>query len=400
MSNQSSYPKSAYLKSLLYLLLFLIVFETLLFIIAGLRPSYWGDETHFVETIEEFGEEISIQKLKHYNEMSTPLPFILYALWGRLWGFEIVTLRLFSLIIALATYLLFHLLVYSLFRKQILAVVATLFLMLQPYMIGLSIFVFTDMLTILFLITAVISIRKENSYLLLVSNAGGLLCRQYFIFFTLAAGIYYMLRFFSREKKRENLKMVTSLAISLFPLIFLFILWQGFSPENARKTLYIDEAFYFHPDFLVLYVSLFFVYLLPLVIYYRKYFYGKPFTLILALILSGSYALFPVRASEPAIEVNIHTVGFFHKFIRYVMGARWEDVVFYVAFLLGLPVLLSILSDFWKRLNAHDFHLAFFFDLSIILFLIIMPFSYLVWEKYFLPVIPLAALHIFLTNEN
>jgi len=35
-------------------------------------------------------------------------------------------------------------------------------------------------------------------------------------------------------------------------------------------------------------------------------------------------------------------------------------------------------------------------DLSIISFLLIMPFSYLCWEKYFLPMLPLAMMSILL----
>ena len=96
-------------RSLLLLILVLIVYETILYMGVGLRQPTWADEHHFISTIEEFGEELSLRQLRTYNEMSTPLPFILYALWGKLVGFHLHQLRFFSLIIALFTFIYFFL---------------------------------------------------------------------------------------------------------------------------------------------------------------------------------------------------------------------------------------------------------------------------------------------------
>ena len=110
------------------------------------RP-YWGDEIHFVETINRFGKNMGLNTIKHYNEMSTPLPFMLYALWGRIFGFEIHILRILSVIIAVATYILFHWLLFLIFGNIKVASLTSAFLVLHPYMVGFSVFVFTDMET-------------------------------------------------------------------------------------------------------------------------------------------------------------------------------------------------------------------------------------------------------------
>ena len=60
-------------RSLLLLILFLIVYETILYMVVGLRQPTWADEHHFISTIEEFGEELSLRQLRTYNEMSPPL---------------------------------------------------------------------------------------------------------------------------------------------------------------------------------------------------------------------------------------------------------------------------------------------------------------------------------------
>ncbi|MDH5683388.1 MAG: hypothetical protein OEZ20_02865 [candidate division WOR-3 bacterium] len=94
--------------SLILFIGFLIIFEGIAVYVINLKSPYWADEVHFVETIRQFGKEINLNLIRHYNEMSTPLPFILYALWGRIFGFEVHILRYFSMIIAFITYILFY----------------------------------------------------------------------------------------------------------------------------------------------------------------------------------------------------------------------------------------------------------------------------------------------------
>src|SRR5437667_2479703 len=63
------------------LVAFLVGFESLV-VLLGLGRPYWGDEAHFVQTIRRFADGITLDTLRHYPEMSTPLPFVLYAVWG------------------------------------------------------------------------------------------------------------------------------------------------------------------------------------------------------------------------------------------------------------------------------------------------------------------------------
>jgi polyferredoxin len=44
--------------------------------------------------------------------------------------------------------------------------------------------------------------------------------------------------------------------------------------------------------------------------------------------------------------------------------------------------------------------LALFLDLSILLFLAIMPFSYFCWEKYFLPIIPFVTMRMLMLRRD
>lgn len=385
-------------RSLIILIIFLLIFECLLYLTIGINQPSWGDEGHFIETIREFGEETSIYQLKHYNEMSTPLPFILYAWWGKIFGFQLHQLRIFSLIISLITFILYFQLFSSVFRKDSVSYLLTLFLFFQPYMIGLSVFVYTDMLMMLFLALVLHAVKNERKFLLFFSAVGGLLCRQYFIYIVIASSSFYLLKIY-REENQISKQLLISSIISLIPLFLLFIFWGGLSPQNAVKDIYLKAGVQFELSFLYLYISLFSVYLFPLALFYWKYFYKNRKVIISSLIISLSYFLVLIEPSQPAVEVGVYTVGFFHRLIRTVFGTQLEHFIFFLFFLFSLPIVISFGQDFFRRIRNRHFDFCVFLDMAIISFLLVMPFSYVNWEKYFLPVIPLAAIQVTIRNH-
>ena len=377
---------------------FLVILEGVV-LYFGINHQYWGDEVHFVRTVRLFGEGLTLDTLRHYNEMSPPLPFMVYALWGRLFGFELQVLRLLSVVIAIATYLAFYQLLFSCLDNRRMAFITTAFLALHPYMIGLSIFVFTDMLAIFFLVLGCVAIWRKSPLLFGLSSMLGLLCRQYFAFLPVAAGLFFLLKYLkSREYRARN--MVLAVLLSFLPLAMLFLFWGGLSPQNELRTHYLLDDLYFHPGFLVLYILLYFVYLLPFVLWRWKYFYKDLKILGSSAVISLIYVWFPVTASRYAEAAGVDTVGFYHRLVRYLAGEQWEHVVLYLSFLLGLPLLIALVRDGYRRWIRRDLGFVFFLDLAILAFFIFMPFSYLNWEKYFLLVMPLAVLQIILVREE
>jgi hypothetical protein len=397
---------SSYLKAILAFLVFLMVFQSVVISVADLKRPYWGDEDHFVPTIRQFGDGLSLNTLKHYNELSTPLPFIVYALWGRIFGFETHVLRLLSVIIALTTYLLFHRLLWVVFHNPRIAFLAGAFLAVHPYMVGFSIFVFTDMLPILFLILAAMALIRRSATGFGLAAAGALLCRQYYVFLPLAAGMFSLLAYKCESRTEEpdpkrwgTLSMLLASVLSIAPLGMLFIFWQGFSPDNARRILYLQEGLSFHPSFFILYVCLLFIYLIPIVVVNWRNFYTSYRILIVCFVLSWVYWLFPVGSARYEIGIDVHIVGLFHHFLHWINpGGFFEQVVFFIAFLLGLPILLFLVKDCYLRVRDRKCDFALFLDMSILAFLVIMPFSYLCWEKYFMPLVPLVTIRTLLTG--
>jgi len=83
-------------------------------------------------------------------------------------------------------------------------------------MIGLTIFIYTDMLTMFFLAANLISFLKNKPFWFSLSIAGGLLNRQYIIFWCVAAFSYFWWIFFT-QKNRSSLRMILSILAAMLP---------------------------------------------------------------------------------------------------------------------------------------------------------------------------------------
>ena len=370
-------------------ILFAIFFTCYLAALAvwGINREHWHDEYHFVKTIHYFGKTPILSALYNYEEMSTPLPFLTYALWGKMTGFQLPHLRIFSLIIAFCTYLA----IFSFFKRHLsqrTSLFAVVFLACIPYFAGASIFVFTDMMAILFLALAFLAAEKRKPVLLSISLAAAVLSRQYFIFLVPPFFFFYALRLYFLKNRSEAYFAIGTL-LSCIPLGALFLYWGGSCPVNETQKMYVSNAFLFHPEFLSLYIGQIFLYALPFTLYYWKKFYLNRRILVSSLILSSFYLISPIKPSAPAIEVNKLTVGYFHRFLTLFLNDTMIHVVFYLCFLLALPLLLTFIFNAISNFRNRNFSLVFLSELSLLFFLITMSFSYLLWEKYFIPILPL-----------
>jgi hypothetical protein len=388
-----------------YLIVFLIIFIAFQSIVSyiAFQRSPWGDERHFIETARLFGNDLTLQTLAHYSEMSTPLHFIIYGLWGKIMGFELNQLRLFSPVIALTTYLLFFMLIWRVTRHGLLTLAGVLFFMFHPYMVGFSTFVFTDMLTILFLILAIYAIYTHNPLLLFIGNACALLSRQYAVFFTVAAGVYFLLILLTQKNKKDAFVPGIALVLSCLPLIGCIFLWKGLSPDSPIKTIYLKYAITYHVPALFMYIALLFLYMIPFIFIAVRHVFGRRalWTYIIMLVISGVYWLAPVIPSPSAIDGKIYTVGFFHKAIdAFSQNVLFHQSIFFICFALAMPFMHLIVTSLLNSIQTARITFTVFLDLCIVAFLLIMPFSYLWWEKYFMLLVPVLILRIILERTG
>lgn len=392
---------SGYLRSLSYCLAFLFIWMGLVIASVGLDRAFPGDELRFIETSRQFGENFSLSLLKHYEEMSTPLPFMLYGLWGNVAGWDLPTMRVGALLVALITYIALHHYLYGVFRGGWQTIFLFVWIAVQPYMAAMSMFVYTDMPAIGFALLGLIAVHRRQPALTAVATAGMLLCRQYLVIFPLAAGIFFLCAYLY-QRQRRDLFMLIALVAGSMPMLALFALWGGLNPDNQVQHLYVHDAFAFHAEALVLYIATFAVYASPVIVTAWRTIYGDARVLAACAALSLLYWLFPVRPSPSAIAVDVHTVGLFDRLVWALLGGGLaRDLVFFLAFALALPVMVWFALATWRRWRETRFDHPLFLLLMMWSFLLVMPLSYLHWEKYFLPMLPVVgALILLLRHEQ
>ncbi len=365
-----------------------VILHSGIILFSGLNRPIYGDEGHFIATITQFAQNYSRETLRTYNEMSTPLPFVLYALWGKLFGLEAATLRLFSLLLGFAAALLFFAIAKQLLVQSRTIFFAYLLFLFQPYLIGFTMYVYTDLFAIIGLLLALWEGIKRNEWWLGIGCVIALLSRQYSVFFIAALMLFYILEYIW-AKRPASLRTLLVVILSCLPLTFLFAYWQGIVPDNTMRTLYLDTALSYHLSSAVLYLSCITIYLFPVLLVRRKNVFLNKTVWLIAILMSSIYLLAPIRASQAAANVDIETVGLFHRLLRYVFDNPLViNGIFYFCFLIGLVVFVHFLALFWKLRKEKANGVDMLLILSLVCFLLVMPFSYLHWEKYFILLLP------------
>lgn len=371
-------------------------------VVALHRPP-WGDELHYLDTVRAFGRDMSAETLRTYDELQPPLAFAPYAWWGRLVGFELPRLRLLSLVIAFVTVMAVHALARRVLREDRDAVLAALFFLVHPYTTGLSVFVFNDMSAVLFALLLAIGVDANRPVLVVLASAAGLMTRQYFAFLTAAAGVYHAIRWI-RWRRWRDVGILAGLGVSGLPLVGMFVLWGGVAPAAPRRVTYLADGLSFNPASVTLYVTQLFTFLCPLLLLTPRPWAARTrrwWTVVGGLSLV--YWLAPIRPSPPQTAAGIYTVGLLHRLIRATvgrLGTAAEDVFFWLAFGLGVAVLLTMAQDIASRRDAAWPDTRAFLGLAVLCFLVVMPFSYMHWEKYFMPLLPLAAMLLLAMRED
>jgi len=377
------------------------VFQAAAAAVIGLDRPPSRDEGPFLVNIRHFMGGVTLEKLRSYPEIKGPLMFIVYAKVADVVGFEPWKLRTLSVAISIVTYCVYYLLLWHVFRSHKVAWLACGLLMVNPYMIRLSVFIYVDMMPLLFLIGFLALVLRGKVIPAFVVLAGTLLVSQHYVFALAGVGLFYAARaLLCREKRVHSALMLIGCGLSMVPFGLLVLLWHGICPPKAALVIPRDESLY-HPNYLTAYILLLPVYVAPILLLRLKSVYFSLRRIASACLLSVYYYFFPVRLSRLA-EGHTPAIGMFHRLVQ--LGTRGnrslEHVVLYLTFALGIPVLLCLIRDCYGKVRGREFDLALLLDLMILSFLLIMPFSFLVWEKYFVPVIPLLSVRLLLIGRT
>ncbi len=353
----------------------------------------WGDEAHFLSTVRLFAGGFSVDLLRTYPEMSGPLPFMIYGAWGHLVGLETVALRALSPVIALATILVFDT---SLARWPIVGwrrAAALVVIVGNPYFAGLSVFVFTDMLALLGLATVLLAVAARRPWAAAVGMGIAVLSRQYLAFLAPALIVSALLA--RSHTSRERSAWIVATLIGMAPLGGLVVLWGGLSPDNDVRRLYLAEGLRFDPHALSLYLAITAVYLAPLLAVVIRSRRAWEWAWLGGLAAMCVW-LWPVAPSTAQTSQGIDTVGFLDRALHALLPPAAITCVYVAGAFIGTWALAQALWQPFAR--ARVVFASMFLAAAVVSFLVVMPFSYMPWEKYALPLLMVGA--VALTSER
>jgi len=370
------------------LLAFLLAWPLLIWAFTHERAP-WGDEEHYLATVQLFGRGLSLDLLRSYPEMTAPLTFLVYGAWGHIAGFDTPSLRLLSVCLSWAAASTWWLVLRLECGRTPWTIGALALLVLNPYFVGLSIFVFTDMLALCGLALTALGVSRDRPWLVAAGVGMATLTRQYLVFLVPAVALADMLR---RSGRRGRL--LTASAAGLLPLAALVVLWGvSLSPDNSLRRDYLFGGLRFDPHALSLYVSLPGLYLLPLMLPRLARTSWRVWAL--AAPLAATVWLFTIEPSAAQLREGRTTVGFLHKALTASLPPVFVTAVFWAGATCGLAWAISAAPRAWQQWRAARNQPAAGFPwMAAAAFLLVMPFSYLPWEKYALPLLMLVTVMV------
>jgi Dolichyl-phosphate-mannose-protein mannosyltransferase len=203
------------------------------------RTFHVEDEGWYhLPTIRQFGEQLPAVDFESYPAAQTPLFHLLFALWGKVVGFELWGLRLLNVAISYVTLLvLFRWLRRGFGFDQPQALALTLLFGLSPHVLGVSFAVLTDNLSTLFGILALERFHRTSQNRSLrtfaigcAAMAAAILTRQSFVWLAPIAAWALLT---AVPSPRRFAAGATVACVSLLPFAALVVIWGGLVPEGA-----------------------------------------------------------------------------------------------------------------------------------------------------------------------
>lgn len=247
-----------YLITFLILLVYLFVSFTNEFL--GFSELY-QDENHYWPTALLFSKEFipSLEVLRTYNQLNTPLPFMMGGWVLQIFGESIQHLRWMNFVLSFGILLVFiwykpvarHRLWWSLF-----------FLLAMPSFYLCAIHYYTDMVAWAAVLIGVVCYLKGKHWGALIAFAAAIASRQYMLAFPVGIGLFEGIRIW----KSVNWDMRRLFAglwadrvwvfylVAVLTLVPWMILWGGLAPSAIMNAQHYGDAPFYNIGF-VIYVS-------------------------------------------------------------------------------------------------------------------------------------------------
>jgi hypothetical protein len=339
------------------------------------------DELHFWPTSLLFSHALlpDLRTLRTYDELNTPLPFVVFGEIQRLTGHGLVLSRYFNLTLSAGLVVIIGC-VHG--RPTPGSVLAAIGLMLFPYFLGLATHLYTDILAV-FLIAAGVLLQLHQRYLWsAVCCVLAISSRQYMVAFPLGIAAYEFMRTVrSSEDWRSYFQATWMLpAMAAASLLGWFVFFGGFGPTDAIARAQISTAvpgriFVDHGLYSLTCVGVYFC--LPEALLFRRPLCAAPDRRpqwripLLALTLAAAFVVFPPLGN---VDFSVPlTMGYFDIVVRRDLHDGARMALFYVFALWVVARFLTLRNTLPAWLIATN--------------TMTLTRAHISWEKYALPII-------------
>lgn len=222
--------------------------------------SFYQDEIHFFATTLLFSKQPipSIELLQNYPELNTPVPFILGGWVINIFGANIQALRWLTFSIS---FIIVNLFIWFSPPKSSKLWWCLAGLWLFPNFYLCSVYFYTDMYAIIFVLMGVILYIKKKHFFSGVLFIIGICSRQYMLAFPVAILMYEAYSLYLEKKNiGAILKAILDrkywiwYILAVLTIIPWLMLWGGFAPAAEMQRQYYDKISTYKGGF-VLYVS-------------------------------------------------------------------------------------------------------------------------------------------------
>lgn len=227
-------------RKILFLLGITIIYISLLIGLDFLRGPRWQDEGHFWITTTAFSDQLfpSLDRLRDYKELNTPLPFIMFGALEYLFGKGIAAGRLLNLILSL---IIVFIIGWPSHIKQEKAILCVIGLFLCPYYLWYSGRLYTDIIACFWVLIGVVGYVKNRHFISCIAFVLAISSRQYMLAFPVAIAVYELIAAAAKASTNRRISpadqwrwLAPSIAaLSIFGWIYLF---QGLAPEAALEV--------------------------------------------------------------------------------------------------------------------------------------------------------------------
>ena len=229
----------------LFILGITAIYITLVFWLNFLQGPYWHDEKPFWETSLTFSNSLfpTIEDLRDYSELNTPLPFIIFGALEYLFGQGIFAGRLLNLILSLSIVFIIG---YPNQDKRGRAILCLIGLFICPYYLWLSGRLYTEMIACFWVIIGFVSYIRNRHTISCIAFILAIASRQYTLAFPAAIATYEFILAILRIRNipkinirkikiAEQWRWIAPLiaALSIFGWFYLF---QGLAPQTAIEV--------------------------------------------------------------------------------------------------------------------------------------------------------------------